>query len=147
MSLRPTVRTALAALALAGLVAGCSGSDSGTATPDTSSATTTSAAPSSSAASSSAEETSSAAGSTTAAPSAPVGDFTPKGTTLALGEQATVPFESSDVTGAVGVTVDRIDAGTPADLEPLDLGDRAAGLTPFYVRRSEERRVGKECLL
>lgn len=66
------------------------------------------------------------------------GDFTPPGTTLALGETATVPFEYGDGKGVLAFTVTDIEKGEPADLEELDLGDQAAGLTPYYIRITAE---------
>ncbi|GAA4812295.1 hypothetical protein ACFQ0K_04655 [Nocardioides caeni] len=64
----------------------------------------------------------------------PSGDLTPAGTELALGEAATVSFSSGDGSGTVQVVVDEITVGTPADLEPLDLGDQAAGFVPYYIQ-------------
>jgi hypothetical protein len=62
------------------------------------------------------------------------GSFTKQGTKLKLGEKATVPFKSESKTGAIGVTVKAIEKGAEADLAPLDLGDKAKGMTPYYVR-------------
>lgn len=61
------------------------------------------------------------------------GEFTPQGTELGFGAVATVPFSSNDQTGAIGVTVVDIKAGTEAELAQLDLGDRVSGFTPYYV--------------
>lgn len=69
----------------------------------------------------------------TTAEAAPTGDVTAPGTELAFGDAATVPFESGDGSGVVQVSIDGITKGTAADLEPLDLGDQAAGFIPFYI--------------
>ena len=61
------------------------------------------------------------------------GAYTPPSTRLKLGDKALVPFAISGRGGSVGVTLTRIDTGTPGDLTPLDLGDRIAGMTPYYV--------------
>lgn len=46
----------------------------------------------------------------------------------------------------VTITVTSIDKGEPADLTPLNLGDRAAGMTPYYVRMTVEGGTGAEAL-
>lgn len=61
------------------------------------------------------------------------GDETAPGTELAFGEPAVVPFSSGDATGTVQVTVTGITQGSPADLEPLNLGDKAKGFVPYYI--------------
>lgn len=66
---------------------------------------------------------------------APAGDLTPAGSELALGESATLPFTfGTDAEAVVEFTVDAIEQGEPSDLDELDLGDRAAGLVPYYIR-------------
>ncbi|MEU4671257.1 hypothetical protein AB0F91_25560 [Amycolatopsis sp. NPDC023774] len=72
------------------------------------------------------------------------GGFTPQGTKLKLGEKAIVPFKSEDKTGSIGVTVKSIDKGTEADLAPLDLGDKAKGMTPYYVRVTVSNESGTD---
>jgi len=62
-----------------------------------------------------------------------VGDFTKPGTELKFGEKALVPAKSKGVEGTWGVTATGIKKGDPAELTPLNLGDKAAGLTPYYV--------------
>ena len=64
---------------------------------------------------------------------APVGTFTKPGTQLKFGEKALVPLKSKGVEGTLGVTATGIKKGDPAELARLNLGDRAAGLTPYYV--------------
>ncbi len=61
------------------------------------------------------------------------GEFAAAGTELAIGEQAVVPFVSLEKPGALGLAVTGIAAGTVEDLAPLDLGDRIAGMTPYYI--------------
>lgn len=59
--------------------------------------------------------------------------FTAQGTKLKVGEKAVVPYVSQKHPGALGVSVVSIKAGTPSQLAPLKLGDRAKGFTPYYV--------------
>jgi hypothetical protein len=65
---------------------------------------------------------------------APTGDVTAPGTELAFGAPAVVPFESGDSKGTIEVTVTGITKGTAADLAPLNLGDRAKGYLPYYIK-------------
>lgn len=58
---------------------------------------------------------------------------TAPGTKLAFGESATVNYAYGDEGGLMKVTVTSIDKGKPEDLDALDLGDQAAGLTPYYI--------------
>ncbi|MEV8608533.1 hypothetical protein AB0383_11475 [Amycolatopsis sp. NPDC051373] len=95
------------------------------------------------------QSTSATQASTEAPPSAQqntssAGGFTPQGTKLKLGEKAIVPFKSEDKTGSIGVTVKSIDKGTEADLAPLDLGDKAKGMTPYYVRVTVSNESGTD---
>ncbi|MGH3635536.1 MAG: hypothetical protein ACRDTS_15920, partial [Mycobacterium sp.] len=60
--------------------------------------------------------------------------FTKQGTNLLFGQRAIVPFKSKHRKGALGIIVTTIQKGDPNDLTPLKLGDRAAGMTPYYVR-------------
>ncbi len=60
----------------------------------------------------------------------PTGEFTKQGTELKFGEKALVPVKTG---GTLGVTATSIMKGDPADLAPLQLGDKAAGQTPWYI--------------
>ncbi len=116
-----------AAIALLGVVlAGCGGDSTPSAEPSAAPAEseTASATPSASA---------SASASASVAPAGALGDFTKQGTELKFGEKAMVPGKTNDIPGTVGVTVTGIMKGDPADLEPLKLGDRVAGSTPYYI--------------
>lgn len=146
---------ALAAIAFAGvLVAGCGGDDEPTTEP-TQAVEETSADEAEDTAADVAEETAEEPGDdaddtaadiaeeTTEEPadddtsgdsSAGAGDLTPPGTTLALGEQAIVPFNYAGTEATLGMTVTAIDQGENADLDELELGDQAAGFTPYYIR-------------
>ncbi len=116
----------IASVALLGLVlAGCGGDSEPKALTEISpSIPSTSASP---------------APSSTVVFSGATGDFTKKGTQLKLGEKALVPAAKTKdsgtlvVTGTLGVTVTGIKKGDPAELAPLELGDRVAGLTPYYI--------------
>lgn len=68
--------------------------------------------------------------------SALAGDFTKEGTQLRIGEVATIPYDYAKKTATLKVAVEKIEKGTEADLAPLQLGDKAKGMTPFYVRVS-----------
>ncbi len=63
----------------------------------------------------------------------PPGEATAPGTELKFGDPATVEFTYADEPGLINVTVTSIEKGEEADLEPLDLGDQASGLTPYYI--------------
>ncbi|MGW4488588.1 hypothetical protein ACWEOE_32690 [Amycolatopsis sp. NPDC004368] len=134
--MRSRVLAVLGASAAVLALAGCSSEMSGTP-----SATGGAPAQQSQAPSSSAPETSSSAPSTGTSSTV---SFTPQGTKLKLGEKAIVPFKSEGRTGAIGVTVTAIDKGTEADLAPLQLGDRAKGMTPFYVRVTVSNESGTD---
>ncbi|MFJ8018171.1 hypothetical protein [Streptomyces sp. NPDC096339] len=57
------------------------------------------------------------------------------GQTFKLGETATVPFDSGNTKGGtIALTVTAVEQGNPADLAPLNLGDRVKGMVPYYVR-------------
>ena len=137
----PTAVLIGAALAvLGGGLTACGGQVSGQASPATSAASSAASTSSSAVTSAPGSSSASASSTTTAASSGPASGaggslpaFTPAGTQLAFGQQATVPFALSGNTGALGVTVTGITQGTEADLASLELGDRAAGLTPYYV--------------
>ena len=122
---------AVSATAMAFALSGCSNSSEGStpaiATPPASSAAASSAAPSSSP----------AAGSSAA-------EYTKQGTKLKIGEKAVVPFKSQKNTGAIGVTVTGIDKGAEADLAPLKLGDRAKGMTPYYIQVKVTNETGSD---
>ncbi|MGR4878827.1 hypothetical protein ACIPUC_05230 [Streptomyces sp. LARHCF249] len=57
------------------------------------------------------------------------------GQAFKLGETATVPFDyGNNKGGTIDLTVTTIEQGNPADLEPLNLGDKVKGMIPYYVR-------------
>ncbi|MGF1430202.1 hypothetical protein [Kitasatospora sp. LaBMicrA B282] len=55
------------------------------------------------------------------------------GTTIKIGQTADIPFTSGSTKGTIALTVTSIDAGNPADLAPLNLGDQVAGKVPYYI--------------
>jgi hypothetical protein len=59
--------------------------------------------------------------------------MTPPGTVLKIGEKATINLKIGSKEGVVSISATKITKGAPADLTPLKLGDRAAGLTPYYI--------------
>lgn len=69
------------------------------------------------------------------APAAGGGAVAKSGQAFKMGQTATVPFSyGSNKGGQIALTVTGIDAGTPADLSTLNLGDKAKGMSPFYIR-------------
>ncbi|MET8294138.1 MULTISPECIES: hypothetical protein [unclassified Streptomyces] len=57
------------------------------------------------------------------------------GQAFKIGEAATVPFSyGSNKGGQIALAVTGIEQGNPADLAPLNLGDKAKGLVPYYIR-------------
>lgn len=69
------------------------------------------------------------------APAAGGGAVAKSGQAFKIGQTATVPFSyGSNKGGQIALTVTGIDAGTPADLSALNLGDKAKGKSPFYIR-------------
>jgi hypothetical protein len=106
----------IAAAATAGLLlSGCGSETTGTAAP----ASTTTAATTTS------EETSSAA-------AVPTGDATAPGTKLKVGARAVIPYAATDKNGTIAVTLTAIEPGAKEDLAKF--GDKAKGITPFYLR-------------
>jgi hypothetical protein len=129
-------RWILPAAAVAGaLVLSACGGESESADPTTTTATTTSE-----------ELATTPAERNTSSESAPEGaaELTPQGTALAIGEKAVVPFHASGEKGLVGVTITKIDKGAPADLAPLQLGARADGYTPYYIRITVSNESGTD---
>ncbi|MDQ2584380.1 hypothetical protein [Saccharothrix yanglingensis] len=133
------VRTALltATCASALLLSACGGDTDGTpVSVPTGGATTGSAA----------EETTSSSAApspSTSAKDVPAGDVTAPGTELAVGDRAVVPFKyGTDKTGTIAVTVTAIEQGANADLAKF--GDKAKGITPFYIRVSVENVGGTD---
>ncbi|GHG03248.1 MULTISPECIES: hypothetical protein [Amycolatopsis] len=123
--------TLFAACATTLLLSACGG-ESGQAVPAT--PTGTPAAPAS--AESSAPESSTGA-------AVPAGDVTPPGTELKLGERAVVPFKSGTTkSGTIAITVTAIDKGENADLAKY--GDKAKGITPYYLRATIENVGGTD---
>lgn len=76
------------------------------------------------------------------APADGAAEYTPQGTELALGEKAVVPFRARGDKGLVGVTITAIDKGAPADLAPLNLGAKADGYVPYYIRITVTNETG-----
>ncbi|WP_146099466.1 hypothetical protein [Kineococcus xinjiangensis] len=75
------------------------------------------------------------------APAAPApapagGEPTPPGAVLPVGGTATIDYAplQDKPAGRIHLRLDSIDTGTPEDLASFDLGDRALGLVPQYVR-------------
>ncbi|MEU8635325.1 hypothetical protein AB0C38_24445 [Amycolatopsis sp. NPDC048633] len=77
------------------------------------------------------------------AAAAPAGDVTKPGTELKLGERAVVPFKyGTSKSGTIAITVTAIEKGANADLAKY--GDKAKGITPFYLRATVENVDGAD---
>ncbi|MFH8387832.1 hypothetical protein ACH4E7_44340 [Kitasatospora sp. NPDC018058] len=143
-----TIRSSRRTLALVGLAAAgaltltacnddAASSDTATTPPATQAPATPSAAPTTPAPSITAAAPTgapTAAAPDSAAAPAPAGATAAPGTTVKIGDAATIPFSSGSTKGTVSIAVTSIDKGDPADLTPLKLGDKAAGMVPYYVR-------------
>jgi hypothetical protein len=120
--------TPLAAASLILAVAGCGGSSSSSSSPASAGAGTTSAA--------------AAAGTSTAAAGASTssGGITKPGTTLTVGQTATVPFKSPASTSngpppyELQVTVESIAKASFSDFKGIQLDATEKAGTPYYVR-------------
>lgn len=113
-------KTVIAACAAVLALAGCGSKEAGAPTP----ATTT---PGSSVA---------ASGSASEAPPAGDGDLTPTGTTLAVGETATVLYETKSLSKdgtKLAVTAESVTAGSIDDLAGFNLDAQTKVSDPFYV--------------
>jgi len=133
--MRTGVPAILAVSALTLVLASCSDKKDEAAPAPSSAPASSSSAPSSPSAPSATE----VAGGSTAGVA-----FTKQGTKLKIGEKAIVPFSASKKNGAIGVTVTGIDKGVEADLAPLKLGDKAKGMTPYYVRVKVTNETGTD---
>ncbi|MEU0507990.1 MULTISPECIES: hypothetical protein [unclassified Amycolatopsis] len=125
------VRSVLLAALVAPVLLTACGSDDESAAP----APSTTTAPSSA----------SAESSQPSAPASPAaaGETTAPGSELKVGERAVVPFEyGNSKSGTIAITVTAIERGENADLAAF--GDRAKGLTPFYVRATVENVGGTD---
>ncbi|MFJ6385216.1 hypothetical protein ACIQI7_35085 [Kitasatospora sp. NPDC092039] len=142
------IRNSRRALALASMVAvgaltltACNddagAADTPTAPPATGAPATPAASPTAAATTPAASGSASApaGGAASGAPAAPApaGSAPAAGTTLKLGESATIPFSSGSTKGTIALAVTSIEKGDPADLAPLNLGDKAKGLVPYYI--------------
>ncbi|MFB7908060.1 hypothetical protein ACFXPX_00210 [Kitasatospora sp. NPDC059146] len=144
-TIRNSRTMALAGLAVVGALTmtacndDAASSDSATTPPATQAPATPSAAPTTPAASASAAAPTggtggAATGGTTGGAPAQAGATAAPGTTVKLGDAATIPFSSGSTKGTVALAVTSIDKGDPADLTSLKLGDKAAGMVPYYIR-------------
>ncbi|HEY3480666.1 MAG TPA: hypothetical protein VGL02_17360 [Streptomyces sp.] len=122
--------TALLAACAATLLLSACGEESGQAAPAAPTSAPTSASPE-------------APESSETGAAAPVGDVTKPGTELKLGERAVVPFKyGTTKSGTIAITVTAIEQGANADLAKY--GDKAKGITPFYLRATVENVDGAD---
>src|SRR5262245_56441032 len=111
----------LAVLLAATLVAGCSGDDaSSDAAPEETDTTTS-------------------ANSTTYLPAPDGVELTAQGTSLAVGDTATLAWEPrQDVVGVIDVTVDRLEKASFKDFAGFKITDDIKRTSPFFVRATIE---------
>jgi hypothetical protein len=77
------------------------------------------------------------------AAAAPSGDVAAPGTKLKIGDRAVLPFKyGTNKEGTVAVTVTAIEKGAEADMAPF--GDKAKGMTPYYIRMKVENVGGTD---
>ncbi|MFE6766713.1 hypothetical protein [Streptomyces sp. NPDC057689] len=77
------------------------------------------------------------------ASAAPSGDVAAPGTKFKVGDRAVVPFKyGTSKKGTVAVTVTAIEKGAEADMAPF--GDKAKGMTPYYIRMKVENVGGTD---
>ncbi|MFI9362575.1 hypothetical protein ACIG5E_16205 [Kitasatospora sp. NPDC053057] len=144
-TIRNSRTMALAGLAVVGALTmtacndDAASSDTASTPPATQAPATPSAAPTTPAASASAaaptgDATGAAPGGSTGGAPAQAGPTAAPGTTLKIGDAATIPFVSGSTKGTVSLAVTSIDKGDPADLASLKLGDKVTGMVPYYVR-------------
>ncbi|MFK0103206.1 MULTISPECIES: hypothetical protein [unclassified Streptomyces] len=75
--------------------------------------------------------------------SKPSGDVAAPGTKFKVGDRAVVPFKyGTSKEGTVAITVTAIEKGTEADMAPF--GDKAKGMTPYYIRMKVENVGGTD---
>lgn len=81
------------------------------------------------------------AGDDAAAPAG--GDVAAPGTKFKIGDKAVLPFTyGTEKKGTVAVTVTAIEKGAEADMAPF--GDKAKGMTPYYIRMKVENVSGTD---
>ncbi|PRY41767.1 hypothetical protein [Umezawaea tangerina] len=132
---RGTLFAAVGAAAV--LLSSCASETGGTAAPSPSTAPVT-------AATSAVSPTSdTSATKSTKSTEAASGDVTKPGSTLKVGDRAVVPFKyGTDKQGTIAIVVTAIEQGTTADLAKF--GDKANGLTPFFIRATVENVDGSD---
>ncbi|WP_410586110.1 hypothetical protein [Amycolatopsis sp. lyj-23] len=90
-----------------------------------------------------ASEPSSAAPAPSTGAATPAGAVTEPGTGLKLGQRAVVPFKFGTAkSGTIAITVTAIEKGDNADLAKY--GDKAKGITPYYLRAKVENIDGAD---
>lgn len=148
MKIRATTATMTALLAASALVLSACGEDEPTLQRADDSESTSESTEPTDATETPTDEASTEATESADTGSAPTGDVTEPGTELALGEAATLPFESGDGSGVIEVVVDEIVQGKPADLDEFkkDLGDQIKGYTPYYIKLTVTGVSGSDTL-
>ncbi|MEU3272502.1 hypothetical protein ABZ639_16795 [Saccharomonospora sp. NPDC006951] len=110
----------------------CGGGEEGNASPATDGAASSESAPSEEVVTDDSSEAPAEPGSA---------EITPPGTQLKVGDRAVVPFESSDATGSIAITVTAIEPGDKAEFES-EFGEKAKGIDPVYIRFTVENVEG-----
>lgn len=119
------------------LLAGCSDDEGSAAPAPAPVGESSSAAPSSEASASASEDAE-------PADTAPAGETATPGTEYKLGEKAVIAYKSGNNQGTIGISVNAIEKGTPEDLAPLDLGEKAKGQAPYFIRVTVTNEGGED---
>lgn len=142
---RPAARLAMTALLSACVLAGCGGSSQSTTSTSTSTQAATPAATSATTANAAATSSSTAA----AAPATSGGALTAPGTTLKIGQPATVEFDTTLNNGnngpsyKLGLTIESITLGKISDFNGISLTGVPKNDVPTYVRLRMTNLSGK----
>lgn len=150
LATRPVARLAIAALLGACVLAGCGGSSRSTSSTTTSTPPASTQAASTAATSTAATNAAATSSSTAAAPPAtPAGALTAPGTTLKVGQPATVQFDTTLNNGnngpsyKLGLTIESITLGKMSDFNGISLTGVPKGDVPTYVKLRMTNLSGK----
>ncbi|MBV8933962.1 MAG: hypothetical protein JOZ47_05980 [Kutzneria sp.] len=75
---------------------------------------------------------------------APAGGTAKPGSTFPIGTQAALSYSYAYNTGTLGLAITSIEKGDPADLASLNLGEKAKGLVPYYIRMTATNLSGSD---
>jgi hypothetical protein len=150
LAARPGARLAMTALLSACVLAGCGGSSQSTSSTTQSTQAASTPAATTSATSTAATNAAATSSSTAAAaPATPAGALTAPGTTLKVGQPATVEFDTTLNNGnngpsyKLGLTIESITLGKMSDFNGISLTGVPKGDVPTYVKLKMTNLSGK----